>query len=409
MKKFQINEFITLKLEGKKTNIYVNKKLFIQCKHLLMDINIKESDLYEDIGSIDNAIENLSNKYEIELPPEIEFWGHCSNIQTWVENNYNTDLLEMKIAFPLLKALSDAGDKRARIRLNEEVIRRFNEGDEKVKEYLLFENFFLYLEDYDKFSHLLVDEDNIQLIDIINKCSKKIKIETFIPLRPKQDLCYIVIKKKRITQMGLWIDNILRTIPNSVSKLKSLTTLGIFTNVSSINIPNIEYKNIEYLTFYLKEDQVTAFRINNINSFPNLKSLGFYSEKKPSIKPRLFFSDNIEKLKKLEVISIVDCTLEKFPEFVQNLTSLKWFIIRNSKMSYLPNNLFNLKSLEVVMLEGTNLQIIPDSIINNESIKYFACEPYLISEKVRLWIKKQELQLFKNKTYKKKGFFNFPA
>ena len=36
MKEFKINEFIKLKFENGKTNIYVNDKLFNQCKYILI-------------------------------------------------------------------------------------------------------------------------------------------------------------------------------------------------------------------------------------------------------------------------------------------------------------------------------------------------------------------------------------
>ncbi|KKL78605.1 hypothetical protein LCGC14_2023170 [marine sediment metagenome] len=42
MNVFQVNELITLKLEKNKTNIYVNNKLFKQCKFLLLEIPIPE-------------------------------------------------------------------------------------------------------------------------------------------------------------------------------------------------------------------------------------------------------------------------------------------------------------------------------------------------------------------------------
>ena len=45
----------------------------------------------EDIDSIDEAAENLYSSMEREhkhyISPETEFWGHCSNLQAWYENN----------------------------------------------------------------------------------------------------------------------------------------------------------------------------------------------------------------------------------------------------------------------------------------------------------------------------------
>ncbi len=45
MKEFKVNEYITLKLEGIKTNIYVKGQLFNQCKFLLLNIPIENSNI----------------------------------------------------------------------------------------------------------------------------------------------------------------------------------------------------------------------------------------------------------------------------------------------------------------------------------------------------------------------------
>ena len=53
MKEFRVNEYITLKLEDGKTNIYVNNQLFRQCKTLLLDISLDQISSFDDIVSID--------------------------------------------------------------------------------------------------------------------------------------------------------------------------------------------------------------------------------------------------------------------------------------------------------------------------------------------------------------------
>ncbi len=42
MKEFKLNEYIKLKLENRKTNLYINGELFNQCKFLLMFIATKD-------------------------------------------------------------------------------------------------------------------------------------------------------------------------------------------------------------------------------------------------------------------------------------------------------------------------------------------------------------------------------
>ena len=110
---FKINKYILLKLKNdNKTYIYVNGKKFRQCSYLLFIID----DLYKvkDFKSIDEVSDELiSKENKIKINPLDEFWGHCSNLQAWAENNYDTRLLHSNLAFPLLKTLSDEGDKKA--------------------------------------------------------------------------------------------------------------------------------------------------------------------------------------------------------------------------------------------------------------------------------------------------------
>lgn len=54
---FKVNEYISLKLENGKTNIFVNDKIFKHCKFLLLDIPINRVDQFNEIESIDEAEE----------------------------------------------------------------------------------------------------------------------------------------------------------------------------------------------------------------------------------------------------------------------------------------------------------------------------------------------------------------
>ena len=66
---FRVNDYITLKLESRKTNIYVNGKLFNQCKFLLLFIPTNNTHLLEELDSIDGISEEL----DFSLSPNIEY------------------------------------------------------------------------------------------------------------------------------------------------------------------------------------------------------------------------------------------------------------------------------------------------------------------------------------------------
>jgi GTPase SAR1 family protein len=150
MRSFKINEFITLKLEKGNTNIYVNNQLFRQCKYLLINIPRSRIEDYNSKDSIDEAAEYYSNQLEgknpseIEIPPETEFWGHCSNLQAWAENDYNPKLLHSTLSLPLLKKLTEVGDSKARQVFKEEFIKRLEINDHNITTYLIKEGLLRY-------------------------------------------------------------------------------------------------------------------------------------------------------------------------------------------------------------------------------------------------------------------------
>ena len=124
---FKINEFLSLRLEKNKTKIYVDGQLFNQCKFLLFNISNEERPKYKDIDSIDEASELYDKTHEnnhASLNPKTEFWGHCSNLQAWYENDYDTRILHSNLSFPLLERLMHAGDPLAKNVFKEEIALR---------------------------------------------------------------------------------------------------------------------------------------------------------------------------------------------------------------------------------------------------------------------------------------------
>jgi hypothetical protein len=78
--------------------VYIDGKRFIQCMRLVLTIPIGEDT--DEVTSIDEATGKYGTVYEgsgfeppvrdIHVDPIVEFRGHCSNIQAWIENDYDT-------------------------------------------------------------------------------------------------------------------------------------------------------------------------------------------------------------------------------------------------------------------------------------------------------------------------------
>ncbi len=144
---FKVNNFISLRLINNETIIFVKNKKFLQCSYLLLNIASQDIPDLDVIESIDEASEFLDNTLErtrvsiFNIEPEQEFQGHCSNLQVWAENNYNSCLLHSNLAFPLLKKLSEVGDPQARLVFKDEIIIRLKSNYENVIIYLITEGF----------------------------------------------------------------------------------------------------------------------------------------------------------------------------------------------------------------------------------------------------------------------------
>ncbi len=214
MLKYKINKFLDLRFENGKTNIYVNNELFRHCKYILLNISNGNSQYFTEINSIDDAVgilngsfEFLEGEFEI-ITPEMEFWAHCSNIQAWYENNYNTYLIHSNLAFPLLKELAKAGDLTARKIFKEEVAKRFESNNITVIQFLLFSG---YLNNLNKHElEIVLEQTKINFSEImINKLKKLMKspitnyrkikdlidIVLFIDLKFNKNLIFCIIDK----------------------------------------------------------------------------------------------------------------------------------------------------------------------------------------------------------------------
>jgi len=156
MKEFRVNKHITLKLENNKTNIYIDEKLFRHCKFLFLNIDEKGRKIKGNIHTPAQSIDDIEGYYDLSnaprmdeggipaivLPPEDEFWGHCSNLEVWAENKYDSLLLSRDLAFPLLRELCKVGDLIAIEQYKSEIKKRFLSHNPNVMIYL-FEGLYI--------------------------------------------------------------------------------------------------------------------------------------------------------------------------------------------------------------------------------------------------------------------------
>ncbi|MHA1296285.1 MAG: hypothetical protein ACTSPH_06710 [Promethearchaeota archaeon] len=159
---------MTVKLEGGQTNICIKNKLFRQCSFLILNLPGRELGRFDDINSIDEVVEIINKKKlgsvleHYRMDPEVEFFGHCSNLQAWYESGYDTRVLHSNLSFPLLLELVRAGDPLAIRSYKDEIASRFASGSSSVVEYILQEGYLNYLSN-EELESLFLSLDSIPL------------------------------------------------------------------------------------------------------------------------------------------------------------------------------------------------------------------------------------------------------
>jgi len=236
-KEYQINDYLTLKLENKVTTIYVDGEQFIQCKFLLLNIPTDKVRDFDDIESIDEAAEILNhdlefqNKIKIKIPPETEFWAHCSNLQVWAEYNYNPRLLHSNLAYPLLEAITDAGDPIAKEVFKHQIKIRFESFNFSTQQYLIENGYLNYFnkEERNEVSKLILDE-NVWMncgYSYLNADKKKKALESFlharninpINLEALLAIAQIYVRTKECKRALQFYNEILEYYPENVEAL----------------------------------------------------------------------------------------------------------------------------------------------------------------------------------------------
>ncbi len=343
MTEFQINDYITLKLEEGKTIIYLDGRKFAQCKQLMLDLKTDQVELYDEIRSIDEAEEiyqkiakdgkiyetyNRHNKVDAEnyeLTPEQEFWGHCSNLQVWDENNYNTDILHSNLSFPLLYGLTQLGDLKAKKVFKDEIAKKFEYGNENNKIFLITDGYLTTLSE-DEFWTLFNPNDAEAIKDLEKILKKKIElVATPYENYPPEFWCETRKDEYRI--IGISIENSnLSELPNSIGDIVFLESLYLSRNQIK-NVPDSIGKltNLKYL--YMDSNKINKIP-ESIGKLESLEVFKLMSNEIDSI------PESIEFLKKLETLNLAANKLKSLPiESISKLTSL-----RNLSISYNPLN-----------------------------------------------------------------------
>ncbi|MFX1487956.1 MAG: hypothetical protein ACFFBI_02340 [Promethearchaeota archaeon] len=160
LKSKMVNEFISVKLI--KMNLINQKRVSKTETYYEGDSKIVIYIINEPVITIHNthfpfieaSISKLSQspnpqrKKVVDNNPEDIFNSVVQNIFTWCENNYKTQILDYRIALPLLRKLREVGDTKFQIILQQEILWNYGEGNYQVKDYLKSEGFLELIGDF---------------------------------------------------------------------------------------------------------------------------------------------------------------------------------------------------------------------------------------------------------------------
>ena len=418
-KEYQVNEYLKLRLEQGRTHIYVKNRLFIQCMYLLLNIPTNNIRKYDEIDSIDEAAETLNRSMEgggrgvYEISPEEEFRGHCSNIQAWYENDYDTRILHRNLAFPLLKRLTDAGDPLAKQRFKEEIALRYASGHNTVMMYLIHNGYLKYLtkdelecllDDHQlpilntlvtDFSNLLRDVSNedlhrrlkglintvkrylgfANLPYILSHVMKELSEET-----KKEIVKYVYETYKNNKKFPIieFLNNymeyfeILKEYVNYNDKIISFFTKDKLDlreknikNIFEIRIPDDDYSHTKEMD--LSGNLIK--KIDGIENFTMLEALNLSNNKINSLK-------GFESLNNLKILSLRNNEIADLDglDQLKNLTRID--LSGNSQISEIPEYITTLPSLESIVLSNCNIMKFPENgshfFWKDQNYRYYA-------------------------------------
>ncbi|KKN72008.1 hypothetical protein LCGC14_0414900 [marine sediment metagenome] len=329
MKEFKVNSLITLRLIDGKTVLLVNGQEFKQCKMLLLNVLV-ESEEVEALNSIDEIAEDLDFRMEtkrdfVNVTEEEEFKGHCSNLQVWAENLYDTELLHKSLAFPLLKALSENGDRFAKQRFAEEIIRRYKYGNKTVRSFLIEEGYLSGSSSDNIIDGILIPREAAFLEKIMEFGENYEIVPYFYKMAGiSHNKSYLSLNDGKIRELEIRIGDDLNRIPREIENLSNLNALYISVNrlyygnlfEEEFSLPSLKRLVIDWDS---AEDIPDSFYY-----FPNLRCLQIKGPYERQFKPYIYFEKSGTKLAHLRELELYFLDIKKIPmEVIEKLQEKK--------------------------------------------------------------------------------------
>lgn len=389
------NIILTVRLINGESRIFVKEEEILTCRFVPLSIPDNELPKLEHIESINDVIDHFDHSLEGDYEnedilskwnltsselAELDFFVNCSNLEAWVENDFDTRLLDYRLSFPLLEKIGKQGNLRAQMRFKEKIYHRFTSGKTQVKHYLM-EAFPWYFTQPELNS--LLDPRNQALMIIRGFTTQPIQgfntqaIKIITAEGTLKDAKFLETEQDEVKEIEFILDQhcseqVYNAIGEALSKFKNLNRLKIFDggkydgNYDPIQFFRKPFNNLKELTIYTPH---ILEKVNLPHIFPLVEKFTI---------PYYHFAElpkkigDFKTLKSIEIgtfETIKGNLLERLPETFGNLENLKSLIIVNTMIKHLPDSFGKLSKLKSLNLSGNQLAQLPKSFSNLKSLE----------------------------------------
>lgn len=423
-------------MESGNTVIYIAGEEFMQCKFLLLDIHVDQYDYLYNLDSIDEISENLDSSLDpvegrerpFEISPETEFWGHCSNLQIWTENDYNTNLLHSDLAFPLLKKLTEAKDSKAKQVFKKEILKRLNSGYTPVIAYLAGNGYLEHFSeeeliqifrgiDFESFSYPYKYEKLKFIRDIFENFPSCLKSE-LMPIFKKEIAKHLISIAAEDSNSNDYNYYTLMLIDENYLDYLNDDELNMCIYELKENLPLERFEE-------LKDDQIffrTRLRSLLLRFDQDIGEMRIITRLEGVLNTKLsaiehdnpHFSDHssvyVLKDNKVIQLNLSRFKIKTVPKLILKLKSLEILDLSQNEITSLPEQICLLKSLKILNLSRNKLTNLPESIgglsqmtdldLRNNLLKSLPSAMVNLKKLNNLFLERNEFEDFPNIIFK---------
>lgn len=160
IKSYEINDYISIKIIHSPFDRKIKEYETFGCSEretkLIICVRNEPivtilSSMFPSLEAKTQEIKDSTDRHEYKQKKNLTetiFRRLRSNLIIWSENDYNTQFIDHKIAFPLLKKLREVGETKFQIILQQEILKAYAASTYQVKEFLKREGYLKLIGDF---------------------------------------------------------------------------------------------------------------------------------------------------------------------------------------------------------------------------------------------------------------------